>query len=566
MIVAVVLLVALVAVLAYAVRRGSEQPGGPAGGHAVRRFFQYLLLLGLLVVAATGVSGLLGRVLERPLAASESELALAVAFTVVGVPLYVVVAAWSRRMLRTVPGESRSLGWAFYATAATLTSLVVAAFGLNAVLRSATGLRPYDNADLAQLLVWGGVWTAHWWVDRRVTPADRARVHHLAGSLIGLATAATGLATLLAGAIAALAGLGSDAAELAGRDERILQGGTTLVVGAVIWLVYWVRTAARSDRDPLWLGYVLLAGVGGGLATAIVSASTALYTALVWLVGDPRATDAATHFERVPSAAGAAVVGLLVWWYHHAVLAQEATGERTEVQRIYEYLMAGVGLLAAAAGLSTLLVALVEGLTRTRQVLAGQSTTNTVLAAATLLVVGVPVWALFWRRIQRAAALSPVDEHSAPTRRVYLFVLFGLGGVAAVVSLLIGVYLLIRDTLTSTPAGQTLYDIRIALGVLVSTAAISAYHWAVYRGERDTMTAAARGPRYVLLVGAPDPELVRAVAHQTGGRVQAWRRVGDGQEPWTAEEVMTALESTTEDEVIVLADEHGLHAIPVNRG
>jgi hypothetical protein len=77
--------------------------------------------------------------------------------------------------------------------------------------------------------------------------------------------------------------------------------------------------------------------------------------------------------------------------------------------------------------------------------------------------------------------------------------------------------------------------------------------------------SSAHARRYVLLVGAPDPELVRAVARNTGARVQAWRRMDDGETHWSAEQVMAALSTTTEDEVIVLSDAEGLHAIPVHR-
>lgn len=565
MISGVLILVALIAVVVLVLRKVTQRAGaGTPDGHAVRRFFQYLLLYGLLVVAAVGVSGLLGRLFDRSFAEDEATLALYVAFTVVGVPLYAGMALWSRRTFRTSATEGRSLGWAFYATAASLTSLGFAATAAYGLLAWATDLEPYSGSAIGQLLVWGAVWGVHWWLDGRVTPPDRSRPHHLLGSLAGLVTAATGLGTFLAGALAALLGLGSDQV-LAGQDRRLLEGGIALVVGAAIWVVYWLLTAARSERESLWLGYVLLVGVGGGLATAIVAASTVLYTVLVWLLGDPGPVEAAVHFEGLPGGVGAAVVGVLAWWYHHAVLAQAASGKRTEVQRIYEYLMAGVSLLAAAAGLTMVLVALVEGVSDSGEVVVGESAVNTLLAATTLLVVGVPVWWFFWHRIQRVAAVMPAEEHAAPTRRFYLLVLFGVGGVAAVISLLVGVYLLIRDILAGTAGSATLFDVRFPAGILVSTAAISTYHWFVYREEREAVAPSAHGPRYVLLVGAPDEELVRAVARNTGGRVQAWRRMDDGETHWSADEVMTALSTTTEDEVIVLSDAQGLHAIPVHR-
>ncbi len=106
---------------------------------------------------------------------------------------------------------------------------------------------------------------------------------------------------------------------------------------------------------------------------------------------------------------------------------------------------------------------------------------------------------------------------------------------------------------------------RFPIGILLTTGAIAAYHWAVYQGERvHVPTGGAHGPRYVLLVGPPDPEIARAVANQTGGRVQAWS-TQDGGAQWSVDDVMAALHTTTENEVLVLSDSAGLHAIPVHR-
>ena len=566
MIVGVVLLIVLIALAVLGIRKAAG--GGHevvTEGHVIRRFFQYLLLYGLLVVVATGLSGLLGRLFDQRslVAADDTELARSLAFTVVGVPLYVGLALWSRRRLTDDPTEATSFGWAFYNTAAALTSLGVAMVALHETLSWAVDIGPDNGRALARLVVWGAVWGAHWWLHLRLVPPRHSRLHHLAGSLVGLVTAATGLASLFGGALWALFFAGGEGVLTA--DNEVLGGAVTLVVGAPVWLLYWLRTASRSERDPLWLGYVLLAGVGGGLVTAVVSATTVLYDVLVWLVGDPRFTDATRHFNDVPWAAAAAVVGALVWWYHQAVLGQARIETRTEVRRIYEYLMSGVGLVAAATGLTMLIVAAVEAMTGTEAVILGESAVNTLLAAATVLAVSVPVWWFYWHRIQAAAHTTPREEHASPTRRLYLFGLFGVGGVAAVISLLVGVYLLFEDIVQGSFGSETVRSMRFPIGILLTTGAIAAYHWAVYQGERvHAPTGAAHGPRYVLLVGPPDPEIARAVAHQTGGRVQAWT-TEDGGAAWSVDDVMAALHSTPENEVLVLSDSCGLHAIPVHR-
>jgi hypothetical protein len=388
-------------------------------------------------------------------------------------------------------------------------------------------------------------------------------VHHLGGSLVGLSTAVVGLITLTGAVLQQLVGMGAQM--LPSFRDQVVIGAVGFVVGALVWALYWLRTASRAERDPLWFAYVLLAG-GAGLVMAIAAASTVLYTLLVWFVGEPELTDALRHFESAPTALAVALVGVVVWWYHQSVLAQAQVTARTEVRRVYEYLMSAIGLLAAGVGLTLLVVAGIEAAVGSEVVVIGESPVNTLLLAATLLVVGAPVWWFFWHRIQRAATVDPVAELASPTRRIYLLVLFGLGGVAAVVSLLVGVYLLFQDVVQGTFGPETIRAMRVPIGILLSTGAIAGYHGAVYRSGRALSSqAAAHGPRYVLLVGPPDPEIAHAVAHATGGRVQAWTAESGGA-PWSVEDVMTALDtSPAASEVLVLSDPSGVHAIPVSR-
>ena len=113
----------------------------------MRRFFQYLVLYGLLVVTAIGLSGLLGRLADRgAFVEDESGLALSLAFTVVGLPLFTAVALWSRRNLRADPAEVKSVAWAAYVTLAALTSLSVAVDARNTSLQGLFGVGP-DGAQ-----------------------------------------------------------------------------------------------------------------------------------------------------------------------------------------------------------------------------------------------------------------------------------------------------------------------------------------------------------------------------------------------------------------------------------
>ena len=561
------LLVLLLAIVILVLRRFVGRDGqGAVSGNSVRRFFQYVLLFGLLIVSAIGLSGLLGRLLRGATLVSSDQTALArsFSFVVVGVPLLLILAIWTRRKFLTDPLEATSLGWGFYITLSSITSLVIAIFALHDILIWTVGTQKYNGETLARFIVWGAIWGVHWWVDLRVTPALTSRYHHLLGSLIGLGTIVVGLSELLSEVIARVFHLGGDALFIRGGDS-ILLSAATFLVGIPIWLLYWMRTYAKSARDSLWLGYVLLAGVASGLVLAVSFASAVLYQILVWLIGDPRSTQAAFHFQNTSMYSGAAIVGVIAWWYHHAMLEEARLVARTEVQRIYEYLMAGIGLTAIAGGVGILLIAFLEVITNSSVIVGGNSATNALLAAATLLIVGGPLWWIFWRRIQSATQGSPSTELTSATRRIYLFILFGVGGVAGVASLLVGVFLLFDDIFKGKFSGETVHRARYSISILLTAFAVAGYHWMVYRNEREFVQAGQRGPHFVLLIGKKNPGLVAAINQHVGARVQAWQRLDDESEFGPVEDVLKVLDGVQGESVILLAEASGIRVIPIDR-
>lgn len=562
-VIGILVLGGLLALIVYAITQVQKRGSGAADGGGVRRFFQYVLLYGLMIVSAVGVAGLLTRLFGGE-ADGPAALARALTFTVIGLPLFIGLAAWSRRRLAEDPGETRSFGWTFYATIAPLTALIAAMVGLNGVAAWAFGADDFEASALAGLLAWGGMWLLHWLATVRLADSRRFQAHHVLGSAIGLGTGAWGLAWLLSTTIELL--IGSRPGFAVGSSHDLGRAAALLVTGGVVWVVYWLRTLSRADRTPLWFVHVLPIGVGGGLVTAISALSTLLYTVLVWFVGRPFVDDASRHFSGAPGAVAAALVGVLVWWYHRTVLAENEPAGRTEVRRVYEYLMAGVALLAAAGGLTTVLVAVIEALTGSGGIDVGRSAVNTLLAAVTLLAVGGPVWWFFWRRLQAARASDPEGELASPTRRVYLFILFGLIGLVAVVTLLVGVFILIEDMLDGRLSAETIRSMRYALGLLVTSGAIAWYHWSVYRDDREAAPVDTRRfPRFVLLIGGADPDFEREVGRVTGARVELWPRTDGGAGTWVLDDVVEALSGSEHREVTVVSGVDGLQVIGVDR-
>ena len=532
-------------------------------GHGIRRFFQYGTQYLLLVLSGVGLSGLLGRLLGRSetLTGGQSDFALDIAFSVVGIPLLITVALWTRRALMRDPEEGKSLAWAIGSTASTLTALALTMYSAFNVGLWITQVQPYDGFDLAQFLVWSAALVNLWVLDRANTPPRTGRPHLFIGSGIGLIVSGVAVANILTASLELI--LHSSGQTIYSDSWNPLWRGLVLAaVGIPVWAMYWFEQAKPTKRDGLWYGYTLLIGTAGGLIASVVAASTVLFRVFVWLIGDPDTTSAATHFRDVPTAASAAIVGAAIWWYHQGQMV--TPGPRNEIDRVFDYSMSGIGLIATGGGIGLGIVAAIEGVTSAK-VLTGGSVMNALLLAATLLIVGTPIWGVYWQRIQEYVGRSRDDELAAPTRRAYLFLLFGVGGVAAIVSLVAGVYMFADDVLNTGLTSNTFFRMRYALGTLVATGSLAAYHWMIYDRERDAMRAKQHGPHYVLLVGPKDDELEHTIERATGGRVHTWTPTNGFAGTWTRTAVLHEVDTCKDDTLILFAEGSRLLAVPVHR-
>lgn len=608
------LFVAVLAVVVWGVRRasstrrgdeaGAAAPAG-AGAHTVRRFFQYALIYAMTVLAANGISNLLARAMGSSRYATDQAgrdwearlLAQDVTFALVGSAVLAALVWWTWRSLRRDPREAQSPAFAVVVTATALTALVAVITNVHTFIGDLARNLANPADATAPALVWGVVWAATWVIAQRALPATRRLPHRAVGSTVGLVAMTWGFTDLLSTALRILV----DGSSLVGGRADLVSAGGLLLVGALVWIRYWILAAQSDPRSTWWLIHVLVVGVAGGLLLALSGGSLALWDVLVWVVGDPGGRSAASHFSSTPGYVATAVAGVIVWWYHRAAIAGAGEGVRSEVRRVYEYLVAGVALTAGAAGIGTLVVALIESLTPGQDV--GMSVRNTLLAAVTLLVVGVPVWIVFWRRIQRAMAADPIGEGASPTRRIALVLVLGLSTVAAVIALIVVVMTLVQDLIAGDFSAATLSSARYGLGVLVAAAAVAGYHAAVWREDRQAVTraeavaldrstaAVAPGPfgtegvaeatvapvqpevtapptgawpASVVLVGDVPEGLGHELARRTGARVEVWRRPGEA--TWDIEDLAARVGTHPGRDVLVIGEGPDLRVLEVERG
>lgn len=514
----------------------------PRGAQStLRRIVVYTLLLVLVILVATGVSGLLGRLLEtRPNVVDDvGGLALSLAFTLIAGPLALLLwwFAWRR-----LDGPDRSsVAWGVYVSAVSVVALVTATTGLLGALADLVG-GTWSPGGLATGVTWLAVWLLHrrMWTDSRKGPRRLAAVPVVLGAAYALVLAA-------GGAIRALQAVVGEAmlpavAHVGGLWwQSALQALVWALGGGAIWWWLWVRDRAVARPGGFPAVMLVLTGVLGAAAAAIGGLGSALHVGLRAAFD----SDAPRQelLEPLPLAIAAAAVGSVVWLYHRRIAAERSSG----VGGAARLVEAGLGLVAAATGIGVVVNALLATLSTP---LAGSAARSLLLGGIAWLAVGAPLWWSAWRPRQPATATR------AAGRRVYLVAVFGVSAVVALVALLIvgsGIFEVALDG----AGGGLVERIRAPFGLLVATALVAGYHFAVWRHDRAVAPPSGRArsiDRVVLVTGGDPAALAAAIESSVGASVIRWARADaapDG-EPVPVEAVLAALEGVAGRRVLVV--------------
>ncbi len=551
----------IVFVVKLVTKKGSSSAEG--SGVSIRRFFQYSIMLVMLVIASFGVIGIIDAAASSASTVTRDTTAIArsIAFLVVGLPVFGGLALYTRHLLRSAPTESRSLGWLGYLTFALIGSLIFVMSYSVAFLGELLTDGDFDTTSFISMLVWACVWTAHWLITARTTGEDQMQLQLLAGSTAGLVTLAIGVGVATAAVFGEVYDAALSVTAVDSGGDAIARGAVLFVIGAAVWFFYWIGHARGTTRSILWLTYVLLIGVLGGVITAVVGAGTLLFGVLDWFIGDVGSTAASIHFSFIPGAVAALIVGTGSWAYHRYVLGSRTSDDRTEVERVYDYLLSGAGLLVAASGFGTLITVGLDALGSEPIASSGGSVSA---VAITLLFVGVPLWWRHWSAIRRYRTTHPQEEVSSITRRVYLFVLFGVAGLVAVISLLILVFIVVEDLLEGDLGAATINDIAVPVSLIVTTGAVAWYHFTVFREDRSIAPhAALPALQEVVVIGSNED--IAAIRGGTSAHVQGFRVDGEAIEAETLADLLSAVNAETHRRVVVVAEDGHYRLVPLER-
>jgi hypothetical protein len=143
--------------------------------------------------------------------------------------------------------------------------------------------------------------------------------------------------------------------------------------------------------------------------------------------------------------------------------------------------------------------------------------------------------------------------------------LFGVGGITAIISLITIVFQLFDGILSSNLGANTFSDMRFAIGILISTGIVAGYHWEIYRHEKDVEVSFASPVTNVLLVGPKNPELIHDLKAATNAKVSFLQRADAGDLVWPTERVIELVSQSKEHDLMILLEVTGVKVVPVVR-
>jgi len=263
-----------------------------------------------------------------------------------------------------------------------------------------------------------------------------------------------------------------------------------LIAGLPLWLYFW-RWASRlfasgqpeeqkSDLRKIYLYLIIYIAVH----SAVITLGLLMNGLLRQLLGLPTTGSLGLPLSII-------IASVALWAYHAFVLHQDIrrvgeTSLQGGMQRLYWYLVAGIGLLAFVLGLAgtlssvlRLIAALSEGAAFTvalREQLA---------AALASLLAGLPVWASAWFPAQRAARLPrKVEMRRSLLRKAYLYFYLLLATLVVLIFSVTIVFQLLNALFGLFHGGNLLADLGQSIGFAVMGVALWVYHSWALRGDQ----------------------------------------------------------------------------------
>ncbi len=315
---------------------------------------------------------------------------------------------------------------------------------------------------------------------------------------------------------------------------NVLSGNISWVLtGGLAWWYYWFRMAKDDYQSVLRQVYLYLMTIAGSAVAGLAALIIVLYRLLNLLFGGTAGNE--LYFRFTGWTIPVIIVTAAIWSYHRRKVQEEAEqlggANRLSPRRLYLYLMAFIGLGTMLSGIVYLLSVLFDrlfGLFSTAEVFSAGWWGGQLSLSLALLLVGVPIWMYYWRRIIRMADEGGVAERGARSRRVFIYAVLGFSIIAAVTTLVIIVYQVISSILQGNFDTEFMRNMVWNLSGLLAALPVLVYHWRVLREDQSLgAEKSLRRKRINVVAGEEAGELIDLIEEKLGYRVRRLKYTGE---------------------------------------
>jgi hypothetical protein len=476
---------------------------------SIRRLYFYLVAFISIEVVLWGLVSLLRSIVDKSISGGEDALAQALALILVGVPFFLIHWLWAQRAAAREEEEQNASLRAVFLYAILLATLIPVAQNLLSFLdrsfvelaglgigRAFTSFSRQTVADNIIAILMNGIVALYFWnvlssdwlkITDTQNYADVRRLYRYLWMLYGLLLTVFGAQQILRFLFYVPNGLLGHL----GREVAI-NGVALLVVGTPIWVYSW-HVIQDSLADPAEMGSTLRLVVLyllslGGVITVITAAWMVLNTIINALLG--QAFSSSELIQKIGGPISIAIPLGLVWAYYGYWLNRhiQASGDpvrQAGLKRLYNYILAFIGLVVAFVGMATLISFLIDMLTGFGIVFS-DSMRNGLASSLSSLIVGLPLWLAMWKPMQTEAMVQgELGDHARRSlvRKAYLYLaLFAsvIGGMATAVGL---VYNLLRALLAGDMGSDFANNILNLAQLLLLFGVVLLYHLSVLRAD-----------------------------------------------------------------------------------
>ena len=431
-----------------------------------------------------------------------------IAMIIVGLPVWLAHELLLRRAADRHSEETGSVLRKLYVHGAIALASLYVFLGSIWVIEDIVG-DPQGLENVGGVIAAAGLWYYLWRRENlegqptyRARTVIRWRVYGL--SVVFLTAAVTAIYWITYGLAYATYSLVFDAADtlITAEDfqDPLRTAAGWAIVGITAWAIQW-RTVATTDEESV-LRQVYLYGFAfiGGASLALWGTAATIYIVIAQLVGADNTTTAVAYFRQFILPVVGLLIGVALLAYHWSILRRdtarripsptllsESSAGQAHLSTTFKYIMSAVGLIALVPGLMALLMALLDPLVSDNLFASTNEQQEFLAVALTMIIVGAPLWSVFWWRVLHADPRSLV-------RRIYLYVaLIALGG-----TWLFTLIALLAAVLTEILGqGSGFLDDALipSLSIVIPAVAFFAYHVTILREDsRRTPVVSTEGP------------------------------------------------------------------------